>query len=368
METLIIFLLFSFFVVIIIFWLWFAYSYYRYKRQKLHTPTNSIPVDPVSVIIAFKDARDHISHTLQDVLAQEYDHFEVIAIDDFSTDDGYLVTTKIKDSKLRVLQANVDSFGKKSALTQAIEAANHEILLFTDADCRTRSVYWISTMVSSIQANQQHQIVLGYGPTNSASGWLQDFIRYETVLTAMQYMTYALAGIPYMGVGRNLMYKKSLFASVGGFDTHKEVASGDDDLFIKDAATARNTAICLEPNSFVYSDGKPTISAFIKQKSRHISTSPRYKIQHIILLGLFAFANVGFWIMLAFALVTGVFTMFGAVGIVLSKWIVQMICHHSYFKALDGKDLLWRFPILDLIMPIYLLSISLVSITKKASW
>ncbi|MDP5009724.1 MAG: glycosyltransferase, partial [Crocinitomicaceae bacterium] len=303
----------------------FIYRKLAFLKKKSGLSDHDLP--PVSIIIAARNEADNLFENLPFILEQHYPQFEVIVINHQSVDDSsHLLNAYTQQyPNLRVIEVNRNQHlrpGKKLPITLGIKGAKYDHLLLTDADCRPASNNWLRSMSSHFVPGKE--IVLGYGPTNSASGWLQDFIRYETVLTAMQYMTYALAGIPYMGVGRNLMYKKSLFASVGGFDTHKEVASGDDDLFIKDAATARNTAICLDPNSFVYSDGKPTISAFIKQKSRHISTSPRYKIQHIILLGLFAFANVGFWIMLAFALVTGVFTMFGAVGIVLSKWIVQM--------------------------------------------
>src|SRR5581483_1786901 len=135
--------------------------------------------------------------------------------------------------------------GKKFALTMGIKASKNEYLLFTDADCRPASANWITRM--AVNFNRSTEIVLGYSPYQSAGGLLNSFIRFETIRTAINYLSAALAGNPYMGIGRNLAYTKTLFFKNKGFASHMHVMSGDDDLFVNENATAGNTTIEIHP-------------------------------------------------------------------------------------------------------------------------
>ena len=136
---------------------------------------------------------------------------------------------------------------------------------------------WISEMTSHFSFKKT--IVLGYGAYDKIKGsFLNKIIRYETVLTAIQYFSWAKIGKPYMGVGRNLAYKKSEFFGVNGFINHIRVRSGDDDLFINEAANSKsNTAICYNLEGFTYSEPKTTYKDWFNQKRRHVSTAKHYK-------------------------------------------------------------------------------------------
>jgi len=131
--------------------------------------------------------------------------------------------------------------GKKFPLSIGIKSAKHEILLLTDADCKPNSDHWIKTMVSNY--NTETEIILGYGPYNKSKGFLNMLIRYDTTMIALQYFSFALIGMPYMGVGRNLSYRRSTFYKIKDFTSHYSISSGDDDLFIKQVANNRNTKI-----------------------------------------------------------------------------------------------------------------------------
>jgi hypothetical protein len=90
-------------------------------------------------------------------------------------------------------------------------------------------------------------------------------------------MGMALDGKAYMGVGRNLSYRKSLFEKNDGFGLHRNVLSGDDDLFINRLATPSNVAICTDPESFTTSIPASTFSQWLNQKIRHQSAAIHYK-------------------------------------------------------------------------------------------
>ena len=98
--------------------------------------------------------------------------------------------------------------GKKFPLSIGIKEAKHEIVLLTDADCVPASEHWMFKMQDAFSNGVE--VALGYGAYTKMPGLLNKIIRFETFHSALQYLSYALAGSTYMGVGRNLSYKKDL--------------------------------------------------------------------------------------------------------------------------------------------------------------
>ena len=268
----------------------------------LKKPKNSISKNiPVSVIICAKNEAESLQEYLPFFLEQNYSNFELILVNDGSSDNTLEVMESFEANHNNIKIVNVKTIekfwgNKKYALTLGIKAASHDFLLFTDADCKPNSDYWISEMSS--QFSNTKSIVLGYGAYEHIRGsFLNTLIRFETLLTAIQYFSYANSGIPYMGVGRNLAYRKELFFNNSGFMGHMDVKSGDDDLFVNAAATSKNTTISYSPKSFTLSKPKMSFKDWFIQKRRHISTSKYYKPKHKFLLGLFYFSQLTFFIL-----------------------------------------------------------------------
>jgi glycosyltransferase involved in cell wall biosynthesis len=251
----------------------------------------------VSVIVCAHNELENLKKLIPALLSQQYPNFELILADDRSSDGSadYLRQQYSHDVRLRIIRIeenNLRENFKKHALTKAIEAANHDILLLTDADCLPASPLWIDGMTRALG---KKEIVLGYSPYMFRKGLLNLLIRYETFLTAVQYLSFALAGMPYMGVGRNLLYRKSLFVKNNGFHNHIHTTGGDDDLFIREVATAENTAVCFEKNTQMLSLPKEDYFSWWKQKRRHLSVGFQYKLKHKILLGLSIMAHILFY-------------------------------------------------------------------------
>ena len=247
-------------------------------------------LQPVSVIVCAHDEEQNLKELIPILLQQKHTSFEVIIVNDRSNDGTYdfLLEETKKEERLRMVHAaTVPAHvnGKKYGITLGIKAAKYDWIVLTDADCRPNSDQWLRSI--SDQCKDETEIVLGYSSYLKEQGFLNLFIRFETLLTAIQYIAYAIMGNPYMGVGRNLAYRKSLFLNNKGFNGFLGVTGGDDDLFVNQHANAKNTAVSLGEESIVYSVPKRTLSEFFNQKVRHLSVGKKYRFKHILSLGIF---------------------------------------------------------------------------------
>lgn len=256
---------------------------------------------PISIIVCARNEAENITQLVPKLVTQKYDApLEIILVNDASYDgteelmDGFAEKySNIKIVNVREIETNVNWSSKKYALMLGIKAAKHNHLLFTDADCLPTSDNWVSIMTSHF--TDKKRIVLGYGGYKSIkNSFVNKLVRFETLLTAIQYFAYAKRGNPYMGVGRNLAYTREVFFENDGFANHMKILSGDDDLFINGAANKKNTAICFHKEGATVSVPKNTFSEWIEQKRRHISTANMYKGKDKFFLGLFYISQLLF--------------------------------------------------------------------------
>lgn len=312
----------------------------------------------VSVIICARNEEEHLKKNLSHFLNQSYRSFEVIVVNDGSTDRTRKVVldSMQKWRNLRLVETQHDTPpGKKAALTLGIYAARGNYLLLSDADCRPASPEWIGRMTA--HTNTVLEIGLGFGPYERKSGLLNRFIRYETAYTAVQYFSLALQGLPYMGVGRNLLYKRSLFEQAGGFESHSHIASGDDDLFVNAVATKQNTAVVLDEKTFVFSEPKSTLRGYYKQKQRHVSTGRSYRLLHQVILGALSGSHLLHYAAAAACWATGVAPFWVLCGVLL-RWAVVFSRWDAILRRLQHRDLLgWVIPF-DLLYLLYYLTLT----------
>ncbi|WP_411893583.1 glycosyltransferase [Winogradskyella sp. A2] len=327
---------------------------------------------PLSVIICAKNEEENLKVNLPAIINQKYSNFEIVLVND-SSSDNTLEVMKAFDSKhsnisLVNVKVNEAFWGnKKYALTLGIKAAKNDFLIFTDADCTPSSENWLANIGGHFSNTKS--IVLGYGAyIKKPFSLLNKLVRFETLMTALQYFSYTKLGIPYMGVGRNMAYRKELFFNNSGFNNHMHLKSGDDDLFINEVATKVNTAICFTQDSFTLSQAKSTFKDWFFQKRRHVSTAILYKAKHKYLLGLFYFSQLAFWILalLCFILIQDwqlVLILF------IFRLLIQLICVGLTSYKLIEKDLIFLTPILDLFLVIsqlFIFSANLIS--KPKHW
>lgn len=328
----------------------FYYLFFYIRISKKNTVKSDVNLPPVSVIICARNEEENLQQFLPKVLNQDYPNYEVIVVNDASEDNSDVVLKQLAERyhHLKVSTIKKDekfSHNKKLAVTIGIKAAQYETLLFIDADCYPETDQWIRSMVSTY--DEKTEIVLGYGGYKASKSLLNKLIRFDTLFIATQYMTFALAGIPYMGVGRNLSYKKSLFFNNKGFASHLDLISGDDDLFVNQTATKHNTAVNL--NAHTRSLPRKSLSSWIMQKKRHQTTFHRYKFKHKLFLSLEPLSRWLFYLLIPIILLIDSRLWVLIIPPVFVRLIIQYIVHYFSTKTLNEKDLLLFSPVFDLI-------------------
>jgi glycosyltransferase involved in cell wall biosynthesis len=359
-----VFYIFVFVVCIqVVFYIFFFGKFAFLKSKK----GNTINI-PISVIVCAKNETENLKKFLPTIISQVYPNFEIILINDASTDKTLKVMESFasKHDNIKIVNVkNIEAFwgNKKYALTLGIKVAKHDYLLFTDADCKPVSEHWISEMSSHFDENKT--IVLGYGAYKKIKkSFLNKLIRFETLMTAVYYFSFAKIGLPYMGVGRNLAYKKSEFFNANGFISHMNIRSGDDDLFINQIANSKNTTICFSKESITKSIPEKNFKDWLNQKRRHISTANYYKLKHKILLACLYITQLFFWI-LAIALLATTFKWQIVLILFLLRLIIQYVIIGFSTKKLGEKDILFFLPFLEIFLIITQLTIFINNLISK---
>ncbi len=345
----------------------------------------------VTVILAAHNESYNLSQYLQALLSQDYPLYEVIVVDDGSEDSTRDVVERYMTSDPRLKMSFVP-YGarvrstKKLAITLAAKAAKYDYLLLTDADCVPESSRWISEMMSGFEPstlkngvnralaaeNSQHStdIVLGFGAYFMHKSHLNRLVQFDTLFNGLHYLGAALCGHPYMGVGRNLAYKKSLFFESGGFSHLMTTRAGDDDLFVNHVATRTNTSVVISRESLTWSPSKRTFKEWWQQKRRHLSVSPQYRTSTKCRLafepltrGLFYVALIG-TLVYYFLSTSYIIPLYIALGLFLLRWIVQTIILNTSARRLGLKSfnmfsILW----FDIVLP--LINLWMLIIPKK---
>ncbi|MBL4752434.1 MAG: glycosyltransferase [Flavobacteriales bacterium] len=314
------------------------------SRAKQAAVEESVDIS-VSVIVAAHNESENLKRHLPHILSQDYENFELIVIDDNSTDDTANVLERLCKSHGNLKYARLaDVRGKKNAVTKGVELAKYEWLLLTDADCWPSSDKWIESMFAHLSSNTN--LILGYSPFYKSSGLVNALARVDAFIIGVQYLSFALYGIPYMGVGRNLAYRKSLFHQTGGFGNHLNVLSGDDDLFVQDAASFSHTAVRMSRDAQTISKSKSSFNSWFSQKRRHSSTGFYYKTATLITLGLIQINILGFYTALILNIIHG--THIWAVGVlVLIRFYSQYFVLKKIALKLGEIDLLLLSLILE---------------------
>ncbi len=363
-----IFLGFCIITFIQLFYYLFFFSRLAFYKSKIKTITQT---HPVSVIICSRDEAANLVKNLPGALVQKYrTTHEVIVVNDNSYDESKYILEEYqrKFRQLQLVELKQEARfipGKKFPLSVGIKTAKHEIVLLTDADCVPASEFWIEKMQEGF--SDGIEIILGYGALHKKKTFFNKLVRWETFTTALQYLSYARAGLTYMGVGRNLSYKKTVFFRHKGFSSHNHVPGGDDDLFINKASTKKNTAIVIDKDAFTLSEPATTWKQWIRQKTRHYTTSKYYKAIHKFLLGLYAFSLFLFYPLFIASLF--LFEWKWVLAVFGLRFVIQAIIIFKTTRKLDEKDLFPWFLLFDVWMFFYYLFFATALFKKpKTLW
>jgi len=332
-------------IIVQLYYILFIFQKLAFLNFQRKSASNEIPI---SVIIAARNESHNLQENLRFILEQDYSNFEVIVVNNNSTDDSYQVLSALKKeyNHLEIIEFNNPEHvrqGKKLPLTLGIKAAKNEHLLLTDADCKPKSNQWIKKMARGFK---EKEIILGYGPYIKTNGLLNSIIRFDTAWIGINYFSFALNGLAYMGVGRNLAYTKSAYQAVDGYKSHHMLASGDDDLFIQEASKKSSLGIEIDADTHCFSPSKNTWSEWVHQKSRHFTTTPKYSFIKKLLLATYPITLVVAWFSFVSLMIlsNSVFICFIMILFYAIKWWIQGKC---LIKLNERKFALF-FPFWDL--------------------
>lgn len=356
-------ILFILLCIQLIYWLYFFSKLSRYQP----TPLGSTLVEPVSVIMAARNEESNLKRNIPAILGQDHPEYQVIIIDDHSDDGTDTILRKMEnaDRKILVRKSNQNAHGKKQAIKQGISISDHQLLLMTDADCSPTTSRWIRTMAGSL-SEPQHKIVLGYSPYRLRNDMLSLWVHFENWLIGVQYLSYALRKMPYMGVGRNLLYHKSVYFPEM-IDNYDHLLSGDDDLTLMQMATGTNTVICLDQDSFVETEAPDSLKSYIRQKKRHLTTAPYYKWIHKLLLGTFGMSQILFYLCTLLCLSIGHWKM--TLGIFLIRLLFILPVASGCKGKLSAQFSMLQFLFFDFVLAFHYLFFGILSfIPYKSKW
>jgi glycosyltransferase involved in cell wall biosynthesis len=297
------------------------------------------------------------------VLKQDYPHFDVIVMNDYSNDRTSEILNDFRNrfSTLKVYQPSKNIAGKKLSIYEAVTFTNSDWILLTDADCVTKSSSWLKNMMSEV--NSEVDLVLGYGAYRKGAGVLNKLIRYETVYIALQYLSAAVSGKAYMGVSRNLAFRKRAFLEKNPFQD-RMYGPGDDDAIVQSISNMNNTAICIDGKAHTLSNPKPSIKEYFIQKKRHISPVSSYSVRRQLWLSLLGMSHIGVLILVA---VLGMSEYWGpSILMIVLRWLIMIVFALRLFPLFQEKRLILFIPIADVLLALfYFFQLLCIPIPKK---
>ena len=308
--------------------------------------------EPVSIVVCARNELDNLRRLLPLLLQQDYPAgFEIVLIDDRSDDDTYLYAQQLAQyyhEKVKLVSVASTPRGfapKKYALTLGVKTTRYARLLFIDADCVPATNQWLRLMQRGFSDNGGADLVLGFSAYTPAPGFLNQLIRYETLVTAAQYLSFAWRGWPYMGVGRNLAYTRACFNATKGFASHMRLLSGDDDLLVQDAVRyGQRVAVVAGPAAHTLSDPATTWAGWWRQKRRHLSAGRAYRLADRFRVGTFIAANMLFYL----ATVELVFSSNNWIPLVV-VWALRTLLVSGVYARISGR---FRQPVIVGLLPV----------------
>lgn len=366
--------------LLIIQYIYYFGIYYRMHRRNIAERKDGLhftkELPPLSVVICARNESENLRRFLPAVLEQDYPQFEVIVINDGSTDESEEVLSAFEERYPHLYHSFTPENAryisrKKLALTLGIKASKHDWLVFTEANCMPASNQWLRMMARNFTSHTQ--IVLGYSGYERGKGWLHKRVSFDALFTALRYLGFALAGMPYMGIGRNLAYRKELFFKEKGYSTHLNLQRGEDDLFINQIANADNTRVETNAQAIVRMQPVERYKEWKEEKVSYMATARYYKGAQRLLLGLETFTRLLFYGACLSGIVIGIINLHWLVAgialvIYLLRFTVQaIVINQTASDQKEKRHYYFSLPVFDILQPLQTLNFKLYRLYRSKS-
>lgn len=351
------------------------YYLVTYSRPLRHAKRRHLQVKQakpaVSVIVYAKNESVNLRKHLPSLLNQNYPEYEIIVVNDGSTDESDEVLKTFKNKYEHLYHTYIPEdvkylSRKKLALTVGIKAAKHDILLFTEANCEPIGKNWISAMARNYDSNTN--IVLGFCAYGNHKGFFHKLVSYDNLLGGLQYISSALNGNPYTGNGRNLSYRKDLFFAHKGYYKSLSLHAGDDDLFINESANAQNTWVEYSPESITEMAKIERFSMWKEMKVSRAATQRYYKGWT---LSFFRFESMSYFLFFLSVIASIVLGIVGnwlisvlAGLLYIIRFVIKASVLHKSARLLQQKPVTGSLFLLEFILPLFNLYVRIYRIFR----
>lgn len=338
-------------------------------RIWFYKESDHINYKPVSVIVSSKNQLNDLRSNLIYFLDQDYPKFEVIVINDASSDgtQDYLEELEKKYDHLKVVTNTIQenerfNKGKKFGITLAIKSAIHDTLLFSDGDSYPSSNQWIKKMQSSFSSKKQ--IVLAYSKLEKRKGLLNRLLRYESLYEGLLSFSFTLSGFPLLAQRRNLGYNRALFFSINGFFSHLNLSRGEAELFVDEASNSTNSSVCLSSEAMTLSCKQKNFAEWLSHKRSYFHLAKQLRFSSLFILGVNFFSQFSFWLLFPVLLIYRIDTQFVLMAFTL-RFCLQYIVYWKMCKFTNEYGLLWFLPFYEICLMLIHFILSLSTFIKK---
>jgi cellulose synthase/poly-beta-1,6-N-acetylglucosamine synthase-like glycosyltransferase len=322
--------LFLFFLIQILYSLILFRKPQAYEKRREANIVYDEELPAISIIITSKNNSFELEKNLPYFLNQNYPKYEVIVVNSGSTDDTDLV---LKAAELKYPQlyhtfipSGADEINeKKLAITLGAKAAKYDFILFSESYCRPTSNNWVREFGKEFIKGKE--ILLGYSRVvfTSKVGF-RNYICYDNLIQHLKFLSLTIAGKPFMGIGRNMAYKKELFFKNKGLSSVLGIDNGEDDLYINKISNKSNTGVVLSKDSITETDSVDSFSTWRSIKSKYLYTKQFYKGPAKYILGFETFTKYSYYIILLLSITASLyFSNFILLGFSIFLFILRII-------------------------------------------
>ncbi|HIT55548.1 TPA: glycosyltransferase family 2 protein [Candidatus Galligastranaerophilus intestinigallinarum] len=261
-----------------------VYMYIAVKHQKRKLRKNPVVYNEnlapfISILIPCHNEAVVIKETVENILNVDYENYEIIVIDDRSTDDtkDAVLELEKKYDKVKALIRDKSAYpGKSAVLNDAIKLAKGEAYLVFDADAKIKPDF-IKLLLTKYEGDDVGAIQARKVIINAN----------QNFLTACQYNEYVMD--THLQVGRDAvkgavelrgngeLIKKNALVDIGGWNNETIT----DDLDMSTRLHIKGWDIRFVQDAIVYEEGVVTFSALVRQRRRWVEGSIRRYLEYI---------------------------------------------------------------------------------------
>lgn len=353
----------------LIFILWMIIGWYHIPV--FNPSKNKNPNTKITVIIVARNEENNIPRLFQSLKNQTLSktNFEVILVDDHSEDATVSIANEWKEDHFTVLKQaeNVTFLHKKQAIEQAIEAAQNDVIVLTDADCWMHKD-WLMNFAVYFDENCP-KAVLAPVQFSSHKSFFRQYQEME--FASLMATTASFVGLkkPLMANGANIAFLKSAFREVNGYQG-ENTTSGDDVFLIhklKEKFGSNAIHFLKNKSSVLFTEAQATLKDFVQQRIRWTSKNKHYKDAATLAVGFYiyginlfillswifvAFKPSAYWLLLPFGM----------------KIVTDFIYFAIYFKFSKQYHLLKYYLPIQILNTIYVVAIVFLSAFSSYEW